>query len=175
MKNTNNMQASDSVEDSLYVDGGVNEPTSPAFSPMVPEANEPTSPAFSPMVPEANEEDCIAMDTSEMIRRAEMKEEVRKDQEQEMELENEVRRRKNQSVKGIPPSGSLQRSARKVSMAKKPGVRKEQEPKEEKPVVSSEFNSAWIFTGVLVIILVCILVLCKKAIDSVLSFRHSYA
>ena len=79
-------------------------------------------------------------------------------------------------------------------MVKKPAVRKEQEPKEEKPVVpssefhsssefnsssefksSSEFNSAWILTGVLVIILVCILVLCKKAIDSVVTPCRSYA
>ena len=136
MRNTNSIQANDSIEDSLYVGGEEyeaaspvyspessegNKPTSHAYSSMMPSVHEQASPAYSPVMPKVDEDARAVMDASEKIRRAQMKEEVRKDQEQELELENEVRRRKSQSVKGIPPSGSLQSSAKKASMEEASG------------------------------------------------------
>lgn len=142
-------------EDSLYMEVAENVPSSPAFGSSLREDQELLNSNLS---------------MSERARRKEIMEEVRKDQEQEKELENEVRRRKIMGVKKPSPSGSL-RSASIVP----PTTKKYQKPKDtEKPKNSkvakkrSSFNPALILTGVLVIVLLCLIVLCKKAIDSVI-------
>lgn len=144
------------MEDSLYMDVGENMPPSPKF-----------------VSPSREDQDLLdsTLSTAERVRRAAIKEEVRKDQEQEKELENEVRRRKVMGVKKPTPSGSLHSASMAPPAAKKSQKPKETEiarkPKEGKKK-RSLFNPAWILTGVLLIVLLCLIVLCKKAIDSVI-------
>lgn len=132
--------------------------------------NMPPSPKF--VSPSRKDQDLLdsTLSTAERVRRAAIKEEVRKDQEQEKELENEVRRRKVMGVKKPTPSGSLHSASMAPPAAKKSQKPKEIEiarkPKEGKK--KSLFNPAWILTGVLLIVLLCLIVLCKKAIDSVI-------
>ena len=130
------------------------------------------SPKF--VSPSREDQDLLdsTLSTAERVRRAAIKEEVRKDQEQEQELENEVRRRKVMGVKKPTPSGSLHSASMVPPAAKKPQKPKEMEkprkPKEGKKKGRSLFNPAWILTGVLLIVLLCLIVLCEKAVDSVI-------
>lgn len=133
--------------------------------------NMPPSPKF--VSPSREDQDFLdsTLSTAERVRRAAIKEEVRKDQEQEKELENEVRRRKVMGVKKPTPSGSLHSASMAPPAAKKSqkpkGIEIARKPKEGKKK-RSLFNPAWILTGVLLIVLLCLIVLCKKAIDSVI-------